>query len=345
MKKRFSIILAVLLCFACAASAESVWVEEEWQHVYREIDCDGLPMIIDADVLRVPEDMMVQEYHMDLLSSSYCRTKVSEIDWESLGFPTENMEWHVDFGYDGFNAQYSVYLFRNGEIFAGKRNTIYNRIAVNNREMYEQDWRDLPHVPFAAADQWAEKVAEELGLKIGRACRGKRMDAAAISDKLKNNPAYDEKEIAAAEYFDIYYPVYYNGMRLYSDECPGLPGETQLLEMPLHLKVTADGLVYMRAPHIEGTLTPKGKQKQPLTAEQAIEALASTYSDMYLPDIASMTVSEIAFEYCAMTGDRSPYKGYTLYPVWRVRSVITYQGGEQSMKYNGFHAITGKQLY
>ena len=357
MKKLVSIFL-VLLCLSCAAQAESVWVEENWQHVYREVDCDGLPMVIDADVMQQPDGTMAQEYHIDLLSNDYCRQKMQKIDWEKIGFSTENMTWLADFGWSGISGENTLLILRSGEIEAAKRKNIFNYLLIDENKMYMMDMMDLPHLTYAEIDRCAETVAEMLNFKIGMVCRGQRMDKEEISRQLKRRielaeaigTHYDElddiddEEIAASEYFDVYYPVYYNGMRLYSDNSVALPGETQLLTMSLHLKVTANGIVYLNAPLIN-ELKLKDAPKLAMTSEMAIETLVNAYSDMYLPGIESITVKEIVLEYCAMTADQNAEKGYTMYPAWVVRSVMTYQGGQEGLVYNAFHAITGKQLY
>ena len=58
MRKITIILLAAfILCFSCAFADGNVWVEETWEQVDGEIDCDGLPLVIHAKTLKVPENL------------------------------------------------------------------------------------------------------------------------------------------------------------------------------------------------------------------------------------------------------------------------------------------------
>ena len=48
MKKFGALIVCICFCVAAVAAAEGVWVDETWREVKRQVDCDGLPLVIDA---------------------------------------------------------------------------------------------------------------------------------------------------------------------------------------------------------------------------------------------------------------------------------------------------------
>ena len=52
MKKVWSMFLLILFCFTSAVAEDDIWVEETWKQIDREVDCDGLPLLIHARVFR-----------------------------------------------------------------------------------------------------------------------------------------------------------------------------------------------------------------------------------------------------------------------------------------------------
>lgn len=70
-----ALIVCICFCVAAVAAAEGVWVDETWREVKRQVDCDGLPLVIDARVLQVAEDAMGQEYHTQALSNAWMEEK------------------------------------------------------------------------------------------------------------------------------------------------------------------------------------------------------------------------------------------------------------------------------
>ena len=79
MKKFGALIVCICFCVAAVAAAEGVWVDETWREVKRQVDCDGLPLVIDARVLQVAEDAMGQEYHTQALSNAWMKEKMKAV--------------------------------------------------------------------------------------------------------------------------------------------------------------------------------------------------------------------------------------------------------------------------
>lgn len=93
MKRFLAFFVCLLLVCASAAMAEEYWVEENWQQVNREIDCDGLKLVIDAQVMQVPEGTTVQEYHTNTLSSKFMKDRMNAVDWSELGVDISKGKW------------------------------------------------------------------------------------------------------------------------------------------------------------------------------------------------------------------------------------------------------------
>lgn len=94
----------------CSRSCrEGVWVDETWREVKRQVDCDGLPLVIDARVLQVAEDAMGQEYHTQALSNAWMEEKMKAVDWSQLGCDTSSGSWRQP------TNDWPEYKYINGE--------------------------------------------------------------------------------------------------------------------------------------------------------------------------------------------------------------------------------------
>ncbi len=355
MKRLVSLILTAMLLLTCAAGAESVWVEEEWQHVYREVDCDGLPMIIDADVMQVPADTMAQEYHVDRISNGTAKKMVEAIDWEALGFSVKGDRWISDCGYYNYHIQGDSYvgIFCTSKLSA-HNTTLLDEISsfLRNEAYYMPDFTPLSGLEYARVDAYAEHVAQTFGYKIAKTQCMKRYDVADLAEKIeisrkiygRNVAQFTEEELAPMVFYDAYYPVYYQGLRLYSGDTFGMPGEAYVEATALNVAYGVDGVVRLDMP-IFHSFVPVGKPRQVISAEEALQRLEETYTEMYLPGIERITVHEAALEYVEISADAGAFKGFTMYPVWWMRMTVEQEGGTSFETYNGFHAVTGKQLY
>ncbi len=355
MKRLVSLILTAMLLLTCAAGAESVWVEEEWQHVYREVDCDGLPMIIDADVLQVPADTMAQEYHVDRISNGTAKKMVEAIDWEALGFTVQGDRWISDCGYYNYRVQGDshVGIYCTSELSAYNITPLYNIFSFYRNEDYnEPDFTPFPELEYARVDAYAEFVAQTFGYKIAKTQCMKRYDVADLAKEIEISrgiygekiPRFTEEELAPMVFYDAYYPVYYQGLRLYSGDTFAMHGEAYVQETTLRVAYGVDGVVRLDMPAFH-SLTPVGKPRQAISAEEALQRLEETYTEMYLPGIERITVHEAALEYVEISADAGAFKGFTMYPVWWMRMTVEQADGLIFETYNGFHAVTGKQLY
>lgn len=85
-----------------ATLAEPVWVEESWHHLNETLDCDGMPLIVDAEVLDLPVDATEQEFDVTSYTAAELRRKAEEFDWARLGCDMRHVTWYDDDGSRGF---------------------------------------------------------------------------------------------------------------------------------------------------------------------------------------------------------------------------------------------------
>lgn len=352
------IMMLVMMLLCWSASAESVWVEETWEHVSRELDCDGLPMTVNADVLAVTPGTTVREYQTVKQTNAFARDAVASIDWEALDFDTSIQQTVSDdilYYYNGNPHSEKVgsdYSYGAGFYDLHVR---YNAMPYGYVDdmLYELDTSDFGALTWEGIMKRAESAAEVLNIQIGQPRSMKRTESYKAADAYweLNLPylsqfGYTEEDLEQGGTIEVFMPAYYQGMRLYSGEQVGLPGESRMLEPLFSLRLDRDGwLVSMYCPLFNGW-TPKGEEATPLTFEDALENLRQAYANMYLPNVAGIAVHEAALEYVLMSSDFVARDGFTAYPTWVFQMNLKYDGEEEGdMEYVGIHAITGEKIF
>ena len=221
----------------------------------------------------------------------------------------------------------------------------------------------LSQFSFDAVEAYAVTTAQQLGFRLGSLRRMTRWDAETIraywtfdvteyvgeleysADYSGRDAPFDLSEpLEDIEFYEVFYPVYYQGLRLYSGVSPALPGEAIIEDLSLHIMYDVQGISLLKYP-VFGGFKKTGKEAALIDARDAIALLRNTYANMFLPGVKQITLQSVSMDYTPFTGDLLAKKGYTLYPMWNMRCVMEYEDGTRSLTYNGFHAATGKQIY
>ena len=84
MKKALILLLVFTFCLPEAYAENSIWVEETWKQIDREVDCDEIQLKIHAKVQEVPEGMEVCRYFLDNPSYDFLIAKGTETGTEIL---------------------------------------------------------------------------------------------------------------------------------------------------------------------------------------------------------------------------------------------------------------------
>lgn len=362
MKRCFKMIgclLIVISLLYTSGLAESVWVEEDWQHVNMELDCDGLPLVIDADVLQVPENNMVREYHTYSLSYDFMVTKGNEIDWSALGCDTSlDGEWRYptkawpEYAYRAKDSYPCCDIGALCSIDVRTSNSAYAQ-SITGHFTEEIDLSPLGSLTEEQIREYAEKVANTCGLQLGnpiKMFRGEDVEEIRMwIEKNYVDGGYGPKPEDAEDwrFIDIFYPAYFQGLRLYSG---AYRSTTDLLEVPcwwMRMMVTAEnGLLYVDSPLLDPSrFEATGEEQKALNVDEAIAAIQKNYAEMYLPGLKQVTITKMALEYVAVTGDISASSGYTFYPAWVVNYTWEYESGKTFSSNDGYHAVTGKKIF
>ena len=199
MKKFGALIVCICFCVAAVAAAEGVWVDETWREVKRQVDCDGLPLVIDARVLQVAEDAMGQEYHTQALSNAWMEEKMKAVDWSQLGCDTSSGSWRQP------TNDWPEYKYINGEsifptfgVLAGNR-FLFQKCDceyaywLSGAYPEQVDLSPIGTLTEAEIRKWAEKIAAICGNQLGEPIavfRGDQVEDIRASTRLMQKNTY-----------------------------------------------------------------------------------------------------------------------------------------------------------
>jgi len=365
MKRMMLFLVAVLFSFTCALAENEIWVEETWGRIDREVDCDGLPLLIHARVLDVPDETEVCEYHLDKLSDDDLVEKGQQINWPALGIDMSHGKWRLPdkIGHDyAFVSEPEIYPYCT--LFSYLQFTLINRDQMYQsphsvRKYINSNDAEIKDISKEQIKTYAEEIATECGFQLGNILRVyKCEDAETVRENMIDAAKGYGKETdidlkTAAEYTftDVIYPVYFNGLRLYSGERTCTQDEREILNMNMRMAVTAGhGILAVEGPIIDSDHMKVVTEMKPvISAEDALRCMEEKYSGFYHPQLKSVTVQELALEYVLVPSDPSAEKGYTVYPAWVAQTHEKWrdESGElwDWVGYEAYDAITGKPIF
>ena len=366
MKKVWIMFLLILFCFTSAVAEDDIWVEETWKQIDREVDCDGLPLLIHARVLDVPDGTEACEYHLDKLGDDDLVEKGQQINWPALGFDMSHGKWRRPdkIGHDyAFVSEPEIYpyccIFSYCQFIMKNRRQLYLS-PYTVRKYVNSDDAEIKDISKEQIKAYAETVATECGFQLGNILRVYKCDDAETVREYMIAEAKDcEKETdidldTAIEYTftDVIYPVYFNGLRLYSGERTATQNEREILNMNMRMAVTAGhGILVVEGPIIDSDHMKAVTDMKPvISAEEALRHMEEKYANLYRNDLRSVTVQELTLEYVPVATDPSAEKGYTVYPAWVAQTHEKwwdYDSNELQdwIGYEAYDARTGEEIF
>ena len=372
MRKFFALFLCLLMVCASAAMAEDYWVEENWQKINREIDCDGLQLVIDARVMQVPEGTMVQEYHTKILNNEFMKETMNEVDWSKFGVDTSSGKWRQptkdwpEYTYtSGENIYPTFSLFSINKFIFRKCSPEYaNDLSGSGTYLQGKypetvDLSPIGTLTETQVREAAEKVAEICGVQLGQPMNALRVEQVevvrAAMERVINlygniegislNPADAEEYL----FMDVLFPVYFHGLRLYSGAYESTTSGIEIPDLYMRIIVTKDhGLISARCPVFDpDDFVATTEPQRALNAEEMIDSISEQFANLYLPGVKQVTLNRLALEYAAVAGDVSASTGYTVYPVWVASYTYIMEREDRApvMVYYGYDAITGQRMF
>ena len=365
MKKALLLLLIFVFCLSSAYAEDNVWVEETWERIDREVDCDGLPLLIHARVLDVPDGTEACEYHLDKLSDDDLVEKGKQINWPALGLDMSHGKWRLPdkIGHDyTFVSEPEIYpnctLFSYLQFVMINRSQLYQN-TYTVREYINSDDAEIKGISNEQIKAYAETVATECGFQLGNILRVYKCDDAktvqanmiTIAKDYGKRTDIDLETATEYTFTDVIYPVYFNGLRLYSGERTYTQDEREILNMNMRMAVTAGhGILAVEGPIIDSDHMKVVTEMKPvISAEDALRCMEEKYSGFYHPQLKSVTVQELALEYVLVPSDPSAEKGYTVYPAWVAQTYEKWRNESGELwywvGYEAYDARTGEEIF
>lgn len=368
MRKAVLVFSMILVCVTSAYADSSVWVEETWSQIDREVDCDEIQLKIHAKVMEVPEGTEVCRYFLDNPSYDFLIAKGDEIDWASLGCDTSEGRWRkpnrtepeYTFNWDPISYP-GWYVSAICELLMEQCNYEYTtHIFPWGRYLYETEDIAVKGVSRGKIMTYAETMARECGYQLGEVeCVEKTDDAERLLESLKASTAdYGDKEsmnleMAAGYAFSkVTFPVYYNGLRLYCGDGMGLDRKHEIRCLKLEMIVTAEhGLIYVNSAIIDPELLKAGTEPRPvISAEEVLKRIEDRYTALKGSNVTEATVQKMTLEYIPICGPIYSEGGYTLYPAWVIRTDEKFWDYDSEdwlnwVSYEAYDAVTGEVIF
>ena len=363
-KKAMVLLATFIFCFSCAFADGNVWVNETWEQIDREFDCDGLPLFIHAKVLEVPEGTEVCEYHLKKLSKETVVEKGKQIDWAALDCDISSGEWKLPtqsepaYSFISKSTRFPVvhlYQFCNMDLFNLDYSYMYDDCEPGQNEV-PTDQIGINGVSREEIMQDAETVATECGFQLGNVLEvNKCDDPETISERIRSytkrmgwDESYYPKEAADYAFIDLTFPVYYNGLRLFSGRWTSLDNNLEVPNMNMRMIVTPGyGISEVESMLFAGSqLLAITELKPAMNAEEVIQCIEDKYTNMFFQGVKSVTVQSMALEYMTITGDWASDKPYTLYPAWIAQTCLEWEDeSDPYIYYEAYDAVTGRPLF
>ncbi|MBR5960138.1 MAG: hypothetical protein IKZ98_04025 [Clostridia bacterium] len=359
----FLLLMSMLLSAHLPSAGASSCVPE-WDHVQRELDCQGQKIVIDAITdTNLPE--MVREYDASLrvMSEEKLRALVSvaapgyenmPLVWPRAPGGDDDYAWSLKDEKAGVLASPGIafgmtrYLDTDERFTAG---TSYDFTHFYKEPVDPNEVEGLKELSYPDALKLLEPVlaATELPLGEPRYVKVYDVDTFYSNQKRHNeewHTSYDYTWQASDGIYEMQYPVYIQGLPLHIQGSGLVVGKKSISYTSLDIILRADGTflkVYMSDPI--DALVATSPEAKPLSLEQILDVYAQFLSSYALPDYVEPRVSRVSLEYLVWLQRTGALPAFNLVPVWCFympeRDRINPEGYDH-VEY--FNAVTGEHV-
>ena len=369
MKKALILLLIFVFCLSTAYAEDSIWVKETWGQIDREVDCNGHPLLIHAKILEIPEKMEACQYFLDNPSYNFLIEKGDQIDWAALGCDTSNGKWRKPTKSDPeyeFRSELGFYpsCFVSACCDLQVRNYDLEYMNISwGKDGSNIDDIEVKGVSRETIIKYAETIARACGYQLGDAFRVyKQDDEKQLQENLmeaaeargEKGASFDLKTAAGYAYTYVFYPIYYNGLRLYSGEGLGLENKREISSMKMQMAVTADhGIASIESALFDPDTLKAVTEPQPvISVEKILHRIEDRYAVSEDSSLEKVTVQKLTLEYVPISGPIFSEGGYTLYPAWVAKMLYeTHDDPEWGTEadefiiYEAYDAVTGEVIF
>ena len=364
-KRRFLcfLLLMSILLSAHLPSAGASFYTPRWEHIQRELDCQGQKIIIDAITdTNLPETVCEYNASQRVMTEEKLRALVAvaapgyenmPLVWPRSPERDPYYAWNLMDEEAGIIVSPSIsfglerYLETSEQLIVGTRD---NFAHFYKEPIDPEKVEGLKELSYPEALKLLEPIlaATELSLGEPRFVKVYDLDTFTSNQKWYNETLHEHNNFtwqASDELYKLEYPVYFQGLPLYTQG--GLiVGNKSIAYTSLDITLRADGtLLVLHADSVMDNPVATSPVAKPLSLEQMLDVYTQFSSSIILPDYVEPRVCRISLEYLVWEDYTENLPTFQLVPVWCFYLPVT--DPIVPVEYNYvqfFNAITGECL-
>ena len=352
----FSLLMGLLLS-AHLPSAGASSYSPQWEHIQRELDCQGQKIVIDAITdTNLPETVCEYNASQRVMTEEKLRALVTIAapGYENMPLiKLDDGEWLLEdeeagiFATPGLAFGVERYLETRDRLSVG---TLFGFTHFYMEPIVPKTVADLNGLSYSEALKLLEPIlaATELSLGEPRFVKVYDLDTFNSNQKQYNDTFHEHNNFtwqASDEIYHIQYPVYFQNLPLYTQG--GHPvGDKTIAYPALEITLQADGtLLQLYASSTLDNPIAASPEATPLSLEQMLDVYTQFSSSIILPNYVEPRVSRISLEYLVLEDYMGNLPTYQLFPVWCFYLPVTDPIAPAEYNYvQFFNAITGEYL-
>ena len=362
-KRRFLcfLLLMRILLSAHLPSAGASSYTPEWEHIQKELDCQGQKIVIDAITdTNLPETVCEYNASLRVMTEEKLRAFVAvaapgyenmPLVWPRSPEKDPYYAWSLQDEEAGISASPSIafglerYLEVDEQLSIG---TLFDFAHFYKEPIDPNIVVSLKGLSYPEALKLLDPIlaATELSLGEPQFVKAYDLDAFTSSQKQYNETFQKHNSFtwqASDELYILRYPVYFQDLPLYAQG--GLiVGDKMIARTFLDITLRADGtLLELHVDSIMDNPVAISPEAKPLSLEQMLDIYTQFSSSIILPDYVEPRVCRISLEYLVWQHYTGDIPAYHLVPVWCF--YLPDLGASKEHNYvQCFNAITGECL-
>ena len=352
------ILLSAYQPFAGASSYTS-----QWEHIQRELNCQGQKIVIDAITdTNLPETVCEYNASQRVMTEEKLRAFVAvaapgyenmPLVWPHSPERDPYYAWSLKDEETGILASPSIAFGLERYLETGERlsvGTLYDCTHIYRGPIDPETVEGLKELSYPEALKMLEPIlaATELSLGEPQLVKVYDLDTFIANQEHVNQVFHEQYNYTwetSDEIYKIQYPVYFQGLPLHA-KGGHVVGDKSIAYTALEITLQADGtLLELYVGSIMDNPVATGPEAKPLSLEQMLDAYNQFSCSYILPDYVEPRVSRISLEYLVWLQLTGALPTYQLVPVWCFYLSQTNRTSPEGYYYvQYFNAVTGEYL-
>ena len=358
------LLLISMLLSAHLPSAGASSCTPEWEHIRRELDCQGQKIVVDALTnTNLPETVCEYDASQRIMTEEKLRALVSVAapGYENMPLVSPHAPWgDDDSGFKLIDEEAGVWASPDVAFGIERYNEARERLSAGTtfgpshfylEPIDPKEVAGLKELSYPDALKLLEPILEKTELTLGEPWLVETYDLDTFySSQKKCNETFHEHYNytweTGDEVYQIQYPVYFQGLPLHIQGSGLVVGKLSIAHTSLDIILRADGtLLELYASSTIDNPAATSPEARPLSLEQILDVYTQFLSSYVIPDHLEPRVNRISLEYLVWEDYIGFQPTYHLVPVWCFYMPETDPiAPEVSNHVEYFNAVTGEHV-